>query len=351
MDHKNSHSASYAAAGVDITAGYKAVELMKKHVARTRNEGCLDDVGGFGGCFGLPIAGMEEPVLVSGTDGCGTKVKLAILMDKHDTIGIDAVAMCVNDIICVGAKPLFFLDYIACGKNIPEKIATIVGGVAEGCVQSGAALIGGETAEHPGLMPVEDYDLAGFAVGIVDKKKIIDNTRMAEGDVVIALPSTGIHSNGFSLCRKVFNIDNNDPLLYEAREELGGKTIAEALLVPTKIYVKPVLALLEKVDVKGISHITGGGFYENIPRSIPNGLCAKIDKAAVKVLPIFDLIAKFGNVPERDMFNTYNMGVGMSVIVPAAQAELAMQILKDNGQDSYIIGSIIKNDEEKVILE
>ena len=350
MDHKNSHSASYAAAGVDITAGYKAVELMKKHVARTRNEGCLDDVGGFGGCFGLPIAGMEEPVLVSGTDGCGTKVKLAILMDKHDTIGIDAVAMCVNDIICVGAKPLFFLDYIACGKNIPEKIATIVGGVAEGCVQSGAALIGGETAEHPGLMPVEDYDLAGFAVGIVDKKKIIDNTRMVEGDVVIALPSTGIHSNGFSLCRKVFNIDNNDPLLYEAREELGGKTIAEALLVPTKIYVKPVLALLEKVDVKGISHITGGGFYENIPRSIPNGLCAKIDKASVKVLPIFDLIAKFGNVPERDMFNTYNMGVGMSIVVPAAQAELAMQILKDNGQDSYIIGSIIRNDEEKVIL-
>ena len=351
MDHKNSHSASYAAAGVDITAGYKAVELMKKHVARTRNEGCLDDVGGFGGCFGLPIAGMEEPVLVSGTDGCGTKVKLAILMDKHDTIGIDAVAMCVNDIICVGAKPLFFLDYIACGKNVPEKIATIVGGVAEGCVQSGAALIGGETAEHPGLMPVEDYDLAGFAVGIVDKKKIIDNTRMAEGDVVIALPSTGIHSNGFSLCRKVFNIDNNDPLLYEAREELGGKTIAEALLVPTKIYVKPVLALLEKVDVKGISHITGGGFYENIPRSIPNGLCARIDKAAVKVLPIFDLIAKFGNVPERDMFNTYNMGVGMSIVIPAAQQELALQILKEQGIDAYIMGSIIRNDEEKVILE
>ena len=351
MDHKNSHSASYAAAGVDITAGYKAVELMKKHVARTRNEGCLDDVGGFGGCFGLPIAGMEEPVLVSGTDGCGTKVKLAILMDKHDTIGIDAVAMCVNDIICVGAKPLFFLDYIACGKNIPEKIATIVGGVAEGCVQSGAALIGGETAEHPGLMPVEDYDLAGFAVGIVDKKKIIDNTRMEEGDVVIGLPSTGIHSNGFSLCRKVFNIDNNDPLLYEKREELGGKTIAEALLVPTKIYVKPVLALLEKVDVKGISHITGGGFYENIPRSIPNGLCAKIDRSAIRVLPIFDLIASFGNIPERDMFNTYNMGVGMSIVVPAEQAQLAMDILKENGQDSYIIGSIVCNDEEKVILE
>ena len=351
MDHKNSHSASYAAAGVDITAGYKAVELMKKHVARTKNEGCLDDVGGFGGCFGLPIAGMEEPVLVSGTDGCGTKVKLAILMDKHDTIGIDAVAMCVNDIICVGAKPLFFLDYIACGKNIPEKIATIVGGVAEGCVQSGAALIGGETAEHPGLMPVEDYDLAGFAVGIVDKKKIIDNTRMAEGDVVIALPSTGIHSNGFSLCRKVFNIDNNDPLLYIPRDELGGKTIAEALLVPTKIYVKPVLALLEKVDVKGISHITGGGFYENIPRSIPNGLCAKIDRSAVEVLPIFDLIAQFGNVPERDMFNTYNMGVGMSIVVPAAQRELALSILAEQGIDAYIIGSIIKHDEEKVILE
>ena len=351
MDHKNSHSASYAAAGVDITAGYRAVELMKKHVSRTRNEGCLDDVGGFGGCFGLPIAGMEEPVLVSGTDGCGTKVKLAILMDKHDTIGIDAVAMCVNDIICVGAKPLFFLDYIACGKNIPEKIAAIVGGVAEGCVQSGAALIGGETAEHPGLMPVEDYDLAGFAVGIVDKKKIIDNTKMCEGDVVIALPSTGIHSNGFSLCRKVFNIDNNDPLLYVPREELGGKTIAEALLTPTKIYVKPVLALLEQVDVKGISHITGGGFYENIPRSIPDGLCAKIDKAAVKVLPIFDLIAQFGNIPERDMFNTYNMGVGMSIVVPAAQAEEAMAVLKQNGQDSYIIGSIVKNDEEKVILE
>ena len=350
MDHKNSQSASYAAAGVDIVAGYRAVELMKKHVARTRNEGCLDDVGGFGGCFGLPIAGMEEPVLVSGTDGCGTKVKLAILMDKHDTIGIDAVAMCVNDIICVGAKPLFFLDYIACGKNIPEKIAEIVSGVAEGCVQSGAALIGGETAEHPGMMPVEDYDLAGFAVGIVDKKKIIDNTRMAEGDVVIALPSTGIHSNGFSLCRKVFDIDNNNPELYVAREELGGKTIAEALLVPTKIYVKPVLALLDKVDVKGISHITGGGFYENIPRSIPDGLCAKIDKAAVKVLPIFDMIAKWGNIPERDMYNTYNMGVGMSIVVPASDADTALAVLKEQGIDAYLIGTIIKG-EEKVILE
>ena len=350
MDHKNSQSASYAAAGVDIVAGYRAVELMKKHVARTRNEGCLDDVGGFGGCFGLPIAGMEEPVLVSGTDGCGTKVKLAILMDKHDTIGIDAVAMCVNDIICVGAKPLFFLDYIACGKNIPEKIAEIVSGVAEGCVQSGAALIGGETAEHPGMMPVEDYDLAGFAVGIVDKKKIIDNTRMAEGDVVIALPSTGIHSNGFSLCRKVFDIDNNNPELYVAREELGGKTIAEALLVPTKIYVKPVLALLEKADVKGISHITGGGFYENIPRSIPKGLTAKIDKSAVKVLPIFDMIASWGNIPERDMYNTYNMGVGMTVIVSKETADAAIATLQSEGIDAYVLGSSVKG-EEKVILE
>ena len=347
---EKSYSASYAAAGVDITAGYKAVELMKKHIKRTKNEGCLDDVGGFGGCFGLPIAGMEEPVLVSGTDGCGTKVKLAMLMDKHDTIGIDAVAMCVNDIICCGAKPLFFLDYIACGKNYPEKIATIVGGVAEGCVQSGAALIGGETAEHPGLMPVDEYDLAGFAVGIVDKKKIIDNTRMAEGDVVIALASTGIHSNGFSLCRKVFDIDNNPPELYTAREELGGKTVAEALLTPTKIYVKSVLALLEKVDVKGISHITGGGFYENIPRSIPDGLCAEIDKAAVKILPIFNLIAKTGNIPERDMFNTYNMGVGMSIVVPATEAETALEILKANGEDAYVIGKIVAG-EEKVILK
>ena len=349
MDHKNSRSEAYAAAGVDITAGYRAVELMKKHIARTKNEGCLDDVGGFGGCFGLPIAGMEEPVLVSGTDGCGTKVKLAILMDKHDTIGIDAVAMCVNDIICCGAKPLFFLDYIACGKNIPEKIAAIVGGVAEGCVQSGAALIGGETAEHPGMMPVEDYDLAGFAVGIVDKKKILDNTRMKAGDVVIALPSTGIHSNGFSLCRKVFNIDNNDPKLYEPCEELGGKTIAETLLVPPRIYVKAILALLEQVDVKGISHITGGGFYENIPRSIPKGLGAVIDRSAVRVLPIFDLIAKAGNVSERDMFNTYNMGVGMSVVVPAEEVEKAVEILKVHGEDAYVIGRIVESEEQIVI--
>ena len=344
-----SYSESYAAAGVDITAGYKSVELMKKHIKRTKNEGCLDDVGGFGGCFGLNLAGIEEPVLVSGTDGCGTKVKLAMLMDKHDTIGIDAVAMCVNDIICCGAKPLFFLDYIACGKNYPEKIATIVGGVAEGCVQSGAALIGGETAEHPGLMPVDEYDLAGFAVGVVDKKKIIDNTKMAAGDVVIALASTGIHSNGFSLCRKVFDIDNNNPDLYVPRDELGGKTVAEALLVPTRIYVKSVLALLEQVDVKGISHITGGGFYENIPRSIPDGLGAVIEKSAVQVLPIFDLIAKTGNIPERDMYNTYNMGVGMSVVVPANELETALEILRENGEDAYVIGKIVAS-EDKIVI-
>ena len=349
MDHKNSQSASYAAAGVDITAGYRAVELMKKHIARTRNEGCLDDVGGFGGCFGLPVAGMEEPVLVSGTDGVGTKLRIAMLMNKHDTIGIDCVAMCVNDVICCGARPLFFLDYIACGKNFPEKIAEIVGGVAEGCVQAGSALIGGETAEHPGMMPEEDYDLAGFSVGIVDKKKIIDNSRMKEGDVVIALASSGVHSNGFSLVRKVFDVENN-PDLMKPNEFLGGKSIAETLLTPTKIYVKSILALLEKVDVKGISHITGGGFYENIPRSIPDGLCAKIDKSAVKILPIFRLIAQTGKIPERDMFNTFNMGVGMSVIVPAAQADDALEILTAQGEDAYIIGSIVKN-EEKVILE
>ena len=348
--HNNSKSESYAAAGVDITAGYRAVELMKKHIARTKNEGCLDDVGGFGGCFGLNMAGIEEPVLVSGTDGCGTKVKMAILLDKHDTIGIDAVAMCVNDIICCGARPLFFLDYIACGKNYPEKIAAIVGGVAEGCVQSGAALIGGETAEHPGLMPLEDYDLAGFAVGIVDKKKILDNTKMCEGDVVIALASSGVHSNGFSLVRKVFDIDNNNPALYESCEALGGKTIAETLLTPTRIYVKSILALLEKVNVKGISHITGGGFYENIPRSIPKGLTAKIEKSAVKVLPIFDLIAKKGNIPERDMYNTYNMGVGMSVVVPKDEVETALEILKAHGEDAYVIGEIVKGDDGVVLL-
>ena len=345
-----SKSDSYAAAGVDITAGYRSVELMKQHINRTKNEGCLDDVGGFGGCFGLNLAGITEPVLVAGTDGVGTKIKLAQILDIHDTIGIDCVAMCANDIICCGAKPLFFLDYIACGKNKPEKIADIVKGVAEGCVQSGCALIGGETAEHPGLMPVEDYDLAGFAVGVVDKKNILDNSKMAEGDVVIALPSTGIHSNGFSLVRKVFDIDNNPDSLYVPSEALGGKSVAETLLTPTRIYVKPVLALLEKVNVKGISHITGGGFYENIPRSIPKGLSAKITKSAVKVLPIFDLIAKTGNIPERDMFNTFNMGVGMSITVAKEDVDKAIEILKANGEDAYVIGEIVKGD-EGVIFE
>ena len=345
-----SKSESYAKAGVDITAGYEGVKLMKPFVARTMIPGVCSDVGGFGGLFAPDITGMKEPVLVSGTDGCGTKVKLAILMDKHDTIGIDAVAMCVNDIICCGAKPLFFLDYVAIGKNIPEKVASIVSGVAEGCVQSGCALIGGETAEHPGLMPAEDYDLAGFAVGIVDKEKILDNKNMKAGDVVIALGSTGIHSNGFSLCRKVFNIDSNPPALYEAREELGGKSVAEALLVPTRIYVKAVLALIEQCDVKGISHITGGGFYENIPRSIPDGLCAKVDKSKIKVLPIFQLLQKEGNIPERDMYNTYNMGVGMTVVVPAEQAEKAIEVLKAHGEDAYVIGEIVTGDEKIELL-
>ncbi len=339
-----SKSESYAKAGVDITAGYEGVKLMKPFVARTMIPGVCSDVGGFGGLFAPDITGMKEPVLVSGTDGCGTKVKLAILMDKHDTIGIDAVAMCVNDIICCGAKPLFFLDYVAIGKNIPEKVASIVSGVAEGCAQPGCALIGGETAEHPGLMPAEDYDLAGFAVGIVDKEKILDNKNMKAGDVVIALGSTGIHSNGFSLCRKVFDIDHNPPALYEAREELGGKSVAEALLVPTRIYVKSVLALIEQCDVKGISHITGGGFYENIPRSIPDGLCAKVDKSKIKVLPIFQLLQKEGDIPERDMYNTYNMGVGMTVVAPAQQADQAIEILKAHGEDAYVIGEIVTGD-------
>ena len=343
MDHKNSFSASYAAAGVDITAGYKAVELMKKHVARTRNEGCLDDVGGFGGCFGLPLAGMEEPVLVSGTDGCGTKVKLAILMDKHDTIGIDCVAMCVNDIICVGAKPLFFLDYIACGKNVPEKIAEIVGGVAEGCVQSGCALIGGETAEHPGMMAADDYDLAGFSVGIVDKPKVIDHNTMVPGDVIIALPSSGIHSNGFSLVRKVFDVEHADLNVYS--DELG-RTLGEALLEPTRIYVKPVLRCLEAANVKGISHITGGGFFENIPRCLPDGLTAKIEKNAIRTLPIFSMLQSKGNIPEHDMFNTYNMGVGMTVIVAKEDADKAIAAL-DCG--AYVIGEIVSG-EERVTL-
>ncbi len=346
---EKSYSESYAAAGVDITAGYKSVELMKKHIKRTRNEGCLDDVGGFGGCFGLNLEGISQPVLVSGTDGVGTKLKIAMLLDKHDTIGIDCVAMCVNDIICCGAKPLFFLDYIACGKNIPEKIADIVGGVAEGCVRAGCALIGGETAEHPGMMAEDDYDLAGYCTGVVDKSKIIDNNTMKAGDVVIALASTGVHSNGFSLVRKVFDIENAD--LTSPREELEGKSLGEALLEPTRIYVKSVLALLEKVQVKGISHITGGGFYENIPRSIPDGLGARIDRSKVKILPIFQLIAKTGNIPQRDMFNTFNMGVGMSIVVAKDDAETALSILKDWGEDAYVIGEIEESQDKITICD
>ena len=342
-----SMSESYKEAGVDITAGYKAVELMKQHITRTITAGAASDIGGFGGLFELDITGMEKPVLVSGTDGVGTKLKLAFIMDKHDTIGIDCVAMCVNDIICCGAKPLFFLDYIACGKNVPEKIAEIVKGVAEGCVQSGAALIGGETAEMPGFYGIDEYDLAGFSVGVVDKSKVFDNSSVTEGDVIIGLPSSGVHSNGFSHVRKVFDIENSD--ITKPVEELGSKSLGEALLTPTKIYVKPVLALSREVVIKAVSHITGGGFYENIPRSIPKGYGAKITKSAVKVLPIFDLIAKAGNIPERDMFNTFNMGVGMSIIVGKEEAGKALEILKANGEEAYIIGEVVKSDEGVII--
>ena len=334
----DSHSKSYADAGVDITAGYKAVELMKAHVARTTIPGVLGGLGGFGGLFQLDLSGMPDPVLVSGTDGVGTKLKLAMLLDKHDTIGIDCVAMCVNDILACGAKPLFFLDYIACGKNFPEKMAAIVAGVAEGCVQSGCALVGGETAEHPGMMAEADYDLAGFTVGAVDRSKILDINKMQAGDVILALPSTGVHSNGFSLVRKVFDLEGKD--LHRFVPELGGE-LGEALLTPTKIYVKPVLALMEQVEVHGVSHITGGGFYENIPRCIPKGLGARIRKSDVRIHPIFDLIAKEGNIPERDMYNTFNMGVGMVVILPADQADKAMALLAENGQDSYVLGEIV----------
>lgn len=334
---ESSFSESYKAAGVDITAGYKSVELMKQHIKRTLNDGCVSDIGGFGGLFQPQLAGMKNPVLVSGTDGVGTKLKIAMLLDKHDTIGVDCVAMCVNDVICCGAKPLFFLDYIACGKNIPEKIAEIVGGVAEGCVQAGCALIGGETAEHPGMMAEDDYDLAGFTVGIVDRDKVFDNKTVKSGDAIIALPSTGVHSNGFSLVRKVFDVENKDINVYS---DTLGKTIGEALLTPTKIYVKPVLALAEQVDIKAVSHITGGGFYENIPRSIPEGFTAKIDRSALRILPIFELLQKTGNIPERDMFNTYNMGVGMSLVVAADKTDEALRILKANGEDAYLIGEI-----------
>ncbi|MBQ3492518.1 MAG: phosphoribosylformylglycinamidine cyclo-ligase [Clostridia bacterium] len=343
---EKSYSESYKAAGVDITAGYKAVELMKSHIKRTMTKGVCSDIGGFGGLFEL--GKVKNPVLVSGTDGVGTKLKIAFLMDKHNTVGIDCVAMCVNDVICCGAKPLFFLDYIAVGKNVPERVASIVEGVAEGCVQAGCALIGGETAEMPGFYPVDEYDLAGFSVGVVDKKKIIDNKKMKEGDVIIALPSTGVHSNGFSLVRKVFDVEKAD--LKTPLEALGGKSLGETLLTPTKIYVKPILALIEKVKVKAISHITGGGFYENIPRSIPEGFGAKIEKSAVKILPIFDLLAKTGGVCERDMFNTFNMGVGMSVVVAKEDADKAIQILRANGENAYVMGEIVKSENKIEII-
>lgn len=343
----NSKSDSYASAGVDITAGYKAVELMKKHIARTVTEGRGGDIGGFGGLFELNLTGIKNPVLVSGTDGVGTKLKLAFIMGKHDTVGIDCVAMCVNDVVCVGARPLFFLDYIACGKNVPERIAEIVSGVAEGCVQAGAEITGGETAEMPGFYPEDEYDLAGFTVGVVDKSKILDKNTIKAGDAIIALPSSGVHSNGFSLVRRVFDVENKDISLPVS--ELGGKSIGETLLTPTRIYVKPMLALLDQVKVKSVSHITGGGFYENIPRSLPKGISAKIDKDAVRVLPIFDLIAKTGNIPERDMFNTFNMGVGMSAVVDKNDADKAVSVLKENGIDAYIMGETAESEEGVII--
>jgi len=341
-----SHSASYAAAGVNIEAGYEGVRLMKKHVERTFIPGVVSDIGGFGGLFAPSFAGMKEPVLVSGTDGVGTKQRIAQLMDRHDTVGIDCVAMCVNDIVCCGAKPLFFLDYIAIGKNDPEKVASLVSGVAEGCVQAGCALIGGETAEHPGTMQPDDYDLAGFSVGLVDKEKVIDRSQVTEGDVVIALASSGLHSNGYSLVRKVFDVEHCD--LGAFVPELG-KTLGEALLTPTRIYVKPVLAAIKAADVHGISHITGGGFYENIPRSIPDGFCANIDKAAVKTPPIFKLLQTKGNIPERDMFNTFNMGVGMILIVSKDTADATLNALKAAGEDAYVIGEIGRG-EDKLCL-
>lgn len=342
-----SFSASYAAAGVDITAGYEGVKRMKKYVDRTFVPGVVSDIGGFGGLFAPNLKGMEEPILVSGTDGVGTKQRIAQLLDKHDTVGIDCVAMCVNDIVCCGAKPIFFLDYIAIGKNEPEKVATLVSGVAEGCVQSGCALIGGETAEHPGTMAPSDYDLAGFAVGIVDKKKMIDHSLMREGDIVLGLSSSGIHSNGYSLVRKVFDVEHTDLSQYYG--ELG-MTLGEALLTPTKLYVKSVLAAMEASDVYGISHITGGGFYENIPRAIPNGLCAKIEKDAVPTQPLFKLLQEKGGIPERDMFNTYNMGIGMALVVSKETANVAIASLRASGESVTVLGEIIRDSEEKVKL-
>ena len=342
-----SFSESYKAAGVDVTAGYKSVELMKQHVARTKIDGVVSGIGGFSGAFSLAkIKEMEEPVLLSGTDGCGTKVKLAFIMDKHDTIGIDAVAMCVNDVICCGAKPLFFLDYIAIGKNYPEKVAEIVKGVADGCVMSECALIGGETAEHPGLMPVDEYDVAGFCVGLADKPKMIDGSKLKAGDVLVALRSSGVHSNGFSLVRKVFDINENT--INNTYPELD-KTLGETLLTPTKIYVKPLFALMKEVEVKAVSHITGGGFYENIPRMLNDGLSAKINKSAVPVLPIFDLIQRVGGISEHDMFNTFNMGVGMLVAVDKNDADKAIEVLKANGEDAVIIGEVVEGNDGVVI--
>ncbi|WP_346680152.1 phosphoribosylformylglycinamidine cyclo-ligase [uncultured Brachyspira sp.] len=344
----NSKSDIYAKAGVDITAGYKSVELIKKHIAKTNIKGVISSIGGFGGLFELDLKGIKKPILVSGTDGVGTKLKIAFLMNKHDTIGIDCVAMCVNDIICVGAKPLIFLDYIACGKNYPEKISEIVKGISKGCVQSNCALIGGETAEMPDFYAKDEYDLAGYSTGIVDKSKIINNSLIKKGDIIIALSSSGIHSNGFSLVRKILNIDNSN--INNVVKELGKKSIGEILLTPTKIYVKPILKLLKKIKVKGISHITGGGFYENIPRCIPNGLCAEIEKNKIKILPIFKYIQKIGNIEERDMFNTFNMGVGMCIIVSKKDAEKTIEILSSCKEDAYIIGKIIEN-KEKIIFK
>ena len=346
--NEKSRSDAYAKAGVDITAGYKAVELMKKHVARTMIGGRKEDLGGFGGLFPLDITGIKNPVLVSGTDGVGTKLKLAFLLNKHDTVGIDCVAMCVNDVICCGAKPLIFLDYIACGKNVPEKIAEIVGGVAEGCVRAGSELVGGETAEMPGFYPENEYDLAGFSVGVVDKGDIIDKNTQKEGDVMIALPSSGVHSNGFSLVRKVFDVENAD--LFAPVSELGGKSLGETLLTPTEIYVKPMLALFKEVKVKGVSHITGGGFYENMPRSIKDGLGVVINEKDVKVLPIFNLIESRGGINRRDMFNTFNMGVGMSVIVSEKDAKVALSVLAEQGVRAYVLGEM-RNSRDKVVIK
>ncbi len=341
---KNSHSESYAQAGVDVTAGYEAVDRIKPLVESTYIKGVLGGLGGFGGMFELgEMKNMENPVLVSGTDGVGTKLKLAFLMDKHDTVGIDCVAMCVNDIVCGGAKPLFFLDYIACGKNKPSRIEAIVTGITEGCRQAGCALVGGETAEMPGFYPEDEYDLAGFSVGIVDKPKILSNDNVQVGDVLVAIPSSGVHSNGFSLVRKIFDIENTD--IKKPLEALGGKSLGEALLTPTKIYVKQVLKLIESVNVKSVAHVTGGGFYENLPRSMPDGKGVKIDRSAVKILPIFELIAKEGNISERDMFNTFNMGVGMTVTVSPQDAQKAIEILKECGEDAYILGEVIASDE------